>query len=282
MFTGPFYFGLIRKYVILTGTLFNQIRINRYSSSNILISSLRVPIMYGPKDKMLARVFQDPLIERPTAVIPLPVITFELGDMYYDGKRKLPTINKVVTKDSDPSKFKYQYNPTPYNIRFRVFIYAKNAEDGNKIIEQILPYFTPDWTTTVELVPELGINMDVPITLDSITYEDDYANGKLADRRSIVWTLNLTLKGYFYGPVRKSGIIKFVKVNFLIPEANDGEIAKVVGTTPVIERLTVQPGLTANGEPTTNIDLTVPYSDIEVDDDYDFITRILNTEQIND
>lgn len=202
-----------------------------------------------------------------------------MGRMSYDGSRKLPTINKSLVKDPlDANKLKYQYNPVPYNIDFKVFIYAKNAEDGSKIIEQILPYFTPDWTTTVSLIPELGINMDIPILLNNIQYSDTY-DGQFKERRAIIWTIDFTLKGYIYGPVKKGGLIKFVKSNFYIPSSElaiDG-----VGVTPISERVTAQPGLTAEGLPTSNIEETIPYSQIEIDDNYGYITMIYNEDEIN-
>ena len=135
MFGTPFYFSLIRKYVILVGTLFNNIRITKDNAAGTQISLIKVPITYAPKDKMLARVIQDTALDRQTATIPLPAISFEMGKMQYDAERKLPTINRVSVKDSTSSnKLKYQYNPVPYNINFQVNIYAKNAEDGTKII----------------------------------------------------------------------------------------------------------------------------------------------------
>lgn len=286
MFGAPFYFSLIRKYVILVGTLFNNIKITKTNSSNTEISLIRVPITYAPKDKMLARVIQDPAIERPTATLPLPAISFEMGRMTYDGSRKLNTIGRVSVKDADnASRFKYQYNPVPYNIEFKVYIYAKNAEDGTKIIEQILPYFTPDWTTTVSLIPEMNINLDIPVILNNIGYSDTY-DGEFKDRRAIIWTLDLVLKGYLYGPVRKSGIIKFVNANFYIPNVPDGQISTVVGNTAITEKVTIQPGLDANANPINyyggpnNTLGTIAYSSIEPDDNYGFITFIYNADEI--
>ena len=286
MFSTPFYFSLIRKYVILTGTLFNNIRITRTDKDGNQTSLLKVPITYAPKDKMLARVIQDTAIDRQTATIPLPAISFEMGRMQYDGTRKLNTIGRMSVKDADnASKFKYQYNPVPYNIEFKVYIYAKNAEDGTKIIEQILPYFTPDWTTTVNLIPEMNVTMDIPITLNNIGYSDNY-DGDFRERRAIIWTLDLVLKGYLYGPVRKSGIIKFVNANFYIPSVEDGKISTVVGSTPIAEKVTVQPGLASNGSPINyfgqpNTSLgTIPYTEIEIDDDFGYITQIYNTDEI--
>ena len=158
-----------------------------------------------------------------------------------------------------------------------MYIYAKNAEDGTKIIEQILPYFTPDWTTTIKLIPEMDIIMDIPVVLNNVSYEDKY-DGDYKERRSIIWTLDLLLKGYVYGPVRKSNVIKFTNTTFYMPNVPDGQLAMAVGNTPKSEHVTVQPGLTVTGQPTSNIQLTIPYSEIEADNDYGFVTQIYNEE----
>lgn len=282
MFGQTFYFSTIRKYVILVGTLFNDIRITKTDKNGNLISLVRVPITYSPKDKMLARVFQDPNIDRPSATAPLPMISFEMGKMSYDGTRKLHTVGRIAVKSDNPnekSKFKYQYNPVPYNIDFKVYVYTKNVEDGTKIVEQVLPYFTPDWTTRVKLIPEMEVIMDVPVVLNNISYSDNYA-GQFADARQIIWELDLTVKGYLYGPVKKTGIIKFANVNFYAPEVSDGHLPDAVGNTDPIYRTTVQPGLDANGHPVNwhgtanNNTGTIPYVEIEADDDYGYITQI--------
>lgn len=284
MFGSPFYFGLIRKYVILMGTLLNNIHITKTDKNGNVISLVKVPITYGPKDKMLARIIQDPALDKQSAIGPLPIISFEMGKMTYDGSRKLNTIGKSSVRLNDErSKFRYQYNPVPYNIEFKAYIYIKNTEDGTKIIEQILPYFTPDWTTTCSLIPEMEIKMDIPIILTNINYNDKY-DGEYKDRRMIIWELDFVCKGYFYGPVKKGGIIKFINLDFFIPQTQD--IADGIGVTPMAEKVTIQPGLDANGnpinyygQPNTNLG-TLPYNDIEVDDDYGFITMVYNTDEI--
>jgi hypothetical protein len=279
MFSNPFYYSLIRKYVILTGTLFNNINISRTDSSGNQTALIKVPITYAAKDKMLARVLGDPDIQLETAVTPLPLISFEMTNMFYDGDRKLNTIGRIATNDTNNNKLKYQYNPVPYNINFSVYIYAKNTEDGTKIIEQVLPFFTPDWTTTVNLIPEMSVTMDIPIILNRINYSDSY-DGDYKKRRAIIWELQLTLKGYLYGPVKKSNIIKFVETNLYKPKVEDGQLRSAVGNTGVVERVTIQPGLTANGQPTSNINLTVAYTEIDVNDDFGYITQILNQDEL--
>jgi hypothetical protein len=110
----------------------------------------------------------------------------------YDSSRKLNTIGRVASSDQSPNNLKYQYNPVAYNLGFVLHIYVKNVEDGTKIVEQILPYFTPDWTVTANLVPEMNIKMDVPVVLNDISVEDNY-DGDFKQRRALVWTLNFTL-----------------------------------------------------------------------------------------
>jgi len=259
--------------------LFNDIKITKSDSSGNQTALNSIPVTYGPKDKMLARVIQDPAIARQSATLTLPMISFEMGQIKYDGSRKLNTIGKSSVKNADNNKMNYQYNPVPYNFDFKVYIYAKNAEDGTKIIEQILPYFTPDWTTSVKLIPDMEINMDIPIILNNISYSDNY-DGDFKNRRAIIWTLDLILKGYIYGPVRKAGVIKFVETNFYIPEVADGKLADAVGVTAISERVTVQPGLTVGGQPTSNISNTIPYREINVNDDYGFITQIFNEDEL--
>tara|TARA_R110000868_G_scaffold308586_1_gene570061 strand:- start:411 stop:1250 length:840 start_codon:yes stop_codon:yes gene_type:complete len=273
MFGHTFYFSTIKKYVTLFGTLFNDIHITRTNSSNVTVALLKIPLAYAAKEKVLARVDADPNIDRQAAIV-LPRMSFEMTDMRYDSSRKLNTIGRSVVKDADStSKLKYQYNPVPYNLSFRLYVYVKNAEDGTKIVEQILPFFTPDWTTTVQLIPEMGINMDIPVVLESINIEDTY-DGDFDKRRVLIWTLDFTLKGYIYGPVKKSGIIKFANTNFYIPQVEDGQLASAVGITTPSERITVRPGLLANGSPTSNATSSIPLSEIEANDDFGYCVSI--------
>ena len=272
--TTPFYFNLIRKYVITFGTLFNNIYITRSDASGNTLDYMRVPVIYGPKDKALSRVVQDPNIDRPTAVFPLPMMSFEISGFRYDAARKLQTINRSAYNDpDDKTKRRYQWNPVPYNIDFELNILVKNAEDGTKIVEQILPYFTPDWTVTALLIPEMDIKHDIPIVLNNVNLDDVY-DGDFTNRRSMVWTLTFTLKGYMYGPVKTTKIIKYANTQFFAPRGIE-DLRDAVGNTEVAAYTTIQPGLLANGSPTSNGSLSIPVDEIVATDDYGFvITRV--------
>lgn len=266
MFTSnPFYFNLIRKYIIAFGTLFNNIYISKDDKNGSEVARIKVPITYGPKDKALTRVFQDPNIDRPTATFPLPMMSFEITGFDYDGSRKLSTVTKNVYNNSvDDNKRNYQYVPVPYNISFQLSILVKNAEDGTKIVEQILPYFTPDWTVTALLIPEMNIKHDIPIILNRVNLDDVY-EGEFTVRKTMVWTLDFTLKGYLYGPVKTSKIIKYA-----ITPLYD----KIDREADPVAQINIQPGLLANGSPTSNASLSIPVNEILATDDFGFVITI--------
>jgi hypothetical protein len=166
----------------------------------------------------------------------------------------------------------YQYNPVPYDIEFSLYIMVKNQEDGTRIVEQILPFFTPDFTATLNVNPQMGVKYDVPLVLNSIMQQDTY-EGAFVERRAIIWTLNFTMKAWMFGPVRSGSIIKSAEPNIIAPPGNITIEEAYEGTTnvnPIIE-ITVKPGLTANGQPTSNPTLSITPDMISSNDNYGFI-----------
>jgi hypothetical protein len=149
---------------------------------------------------------------------------------------------------------------------------VKNTEDGTMIVEQILPFFTPEWTTTVRMVDEPEIILDIPLYLTNVALEDTY-EGDFNERKAIIWTLDFTMKGFFFGPTKKTGVIKLANVNFYDSTLYD-DIADAKGNASVTSRITIYPGLTANGEPTTDSSNTVPYSEISSTDNWDYIIEL--------
>lgn len=263
MFKETFYHGHLRKYTVLFGTLFNNIYINRVDSDNDQISTIKVPISYSPKDKMIARVDADPELNKPVAIV-LPRMGFEITSLNYAPERKLATTKRFNIKQhaNIPDNLKYIYNPVPYDINFSLYIAVKNTEDGTRILEQILPYFTPDWTTTINLIPELDIKLDIPLVMINVTSEDMY-DGNYIERRVLVWSLDFQMKGYLFGPIKKSGVITLATTNFFTDEKDVANVAA--------ETITIKPGLTANGQPTTNASNSLERSEISSNSNYDYI-----------
>lgn len=259
----------IRKYVILFGTLFDSIYINRKNNSGETVQTLKIPLNYGPKEKFLARLNSDSTLNQSTAVT-LPRMAFDMTTMNYAAERKPNTINRLTKAyAADNNKVSYQYAPVPYDFTFSLYIMVKNADDGTQIVEQILPYFTPEWTATVNLVPTIDGKYDIPIILNDVSMEDTY-EGNFETRRAIIYTLTFTMKGWLFGPTKTSDIIKEIDVDIRIPNTSTLPIVAntAVGNSVVI---TVTPGLTANGDPTSNAAASVASNEIAVTDNYGFI-----------
>lgn len=264
-----FYHGSIRKYVTLFGTLFNDIYINRRDSSQNVINTTKVPLMYAPREKVLARLEGDPALNKSVATV-LPRMSFEISTMSYAPQRKLPSVNRRSKTSNTDDSLKYQYNPVPYDISFSLYVMVKNQEDGTQILEQILPYFTPELTTTINIIPEMDIMLDVPLVLLNVTPQDMY-EGNFEERRVITWTLDFMMKGYFYGPVRESKIINLVDVNFFETSGFEDVDAAVGNIADPKDSVRITPGLDANGNPTSNSSLTVPRNEISANDNYGYI-----------
>ena len=194
MFGTYFYHQTSRKMVVGFGTLFNSLEVQRTNSSDEVTEVIKIPLSYGPKDKMLTRISADPSLN-PKVALTVPRMGFELTSMTYDGTRKLNTMNRNVKKGT--TGLKKQFNGVPYNWEFSLYIFVKNAEDGTQILEQILPFFTPDFTFSMTLISSMSIKHDIPLILNSVTSEDTY-EGDFATRRSIIWTLSFTMKGFLY------------------------------------------------------------------------------------
>ena len=197
MFGTYFYHQTSRKMVVAFGSLFNNIEVRRTDSNDAVTEVIKIPLSYGPKDKMLVRISQDPSLN-PKVALTVPRMGFELTSMTYDGARKLNTMGRNVKKGT--TGLKKQYNPVPYNWDFSLYVFVKNAEDGTQILEQILPFFTPDFTVTMTLISGMTVKMDIPLVLNSVTSEDSY-EGDFASRRSIIWTLSFLMKGFLYPSV---------------------------------------------------------------------------------
>ena len=217
-----FYHQTIRKYVSLFGTLFNDINIEKKDSGGNVLSRQKVPIAYGPKQKFLTRINQDASLDRQVA-IQLPRLGFEMTGMAYDPVRKLNTIGSLRHKESvnGERNVKKMFNPSPYIFDFSLYAFVVNAEDCTQILVQILPFFTPEFNVTLNIITDMGLSKDIPIIIQSATSEDSY-EGEFSARRTIIWTISFMLKGFIYPDIKSSqSIIKTIEVAFKeVAEAN--------------------------------------------------------------
>ena len=231
-----FYHETIRNIVVGFGTIFNNIQLVRKDNSGVIQQTMKVPLAYGPRQKFIVRLNDDADLSKAASVT-LPRIGFEITGLTYDSARKLNRVQKFKKVKGDKSEqLDTQYMPVPYNIGFQLYILAKQSDDALQVIEQILPYFQPDYTITLNDNPNMDVKKDIPVILNSISYEDDY-QGDFTTRRAIIYTLDFTCKFYLYGPITSSKVIKTVQVD---------QYADLPDTSPKREqRLTITPDPTS-------------------------------------
>ena len=207
-----FYHETIRKIVISFGSMFNDIQLVRKDNSGTIIQTMKVPLAYGPREKFLVRLREDADLTKQVAIT-LPRIGFEIKNLAYDATRKMSRVQRFKkVKGANTKQLDTQYMPVPYNLEFELYIMAKQSDDSLQIVEQILPYFQPDYALTINDMSDMGITRDVPIVLNSIAYEDSY-DGDFTTRRALIYTLSFTTKFYLYGPVTSAKVIKTVQVD---------------------------------------------------------------------
>ena len=207
-----FYHETIRKVIISFGTVFNSISLVRKDNSGTITQTMKVPLAYGPREKFLIRLREDADLTKQVAIT-LPRIGFEIKNLEYDSSRKLSRVQKFKqVKGANTKQLDTQYMPVPYNLELELYIMAKQSDDALQIVEQILPYFQPDYTLTINDMADMAIKRDIPIILNSIGYEDSY-DGDFTSRRALIYTLSFTAKFYLYGPVTSSKVIKTVQID---------------------------------------------------------------------
>ena len=216
MFGTHFYNEGMRRLTIAFGQIFNNIVVQTKDANGSVVKRFTVPLAYAPKEKFIVRLTQQgDLMDKQIATV-LPRMGFEISGIEYDPSRKLNKLQKFRKPKTDGStsdqtnKMDFNYSPVPYNITYKLFIFTATAENGLQIVEQIVPYFQPDYTVTINMVPDLGIKRDVPIIIGDIQYEDSY-DGNFETRRAVIYTMTFTAKTYLYGPATAGGIVRKVQ-----------------------------------------------------------------------
>ena len=220
-----FYHRTIRKMVVVFGTLFNDLEIVRYTQAGVPKEKWKVPLTYSPKERFLTAITSDPNLVKSINTV-VPRMSFNLDSMEYDVNRKQVSTLRNFAQNDDTS-VSTQFVPIPYNYQFSLSIYVRNTEDGTQILEQILPFFTPDFNVTVDFIPEMDQKYNVPIILDSVASTVEYEGGMNdGSTRLILWDLTFTAKSYIWPPVKSGKYIKTANTNSFI-DLTSKEIQKV-------------------------------------------------------
>jgi hypothetical protein len=206
------YNHIIRKLTVGFGDLFSNITLVRYNPDLTEAERFIVPIAYTPKELYVQRIEADYNLDKKVQMT-LPRLSYELKGMSYDATRKQITNTKNAFNTN--SGVVAQYNPVPYNFDYSLYLYTRNIEDAHQIIEHILPYFTPDYTIKLNLIPELGIVKEVPVVLNTTNFDITYEGPRDSDTRTIIWTLDFTVKGFIFGATTTPKLIKTSITNIL-------------------------------------------------------------------
>lgn len=210
MFGSPFYHSHIRNTIVAFGNLFSNIKIARMNrNTDTIVQTLHVPIAYSQKEKWIQQIDQNPK-DTNGVYATIPRLGFEILGYNYDSERKLGRMNKL-TCPTDTGR-NVLYTPVPYNLDISLYFVTKNQEDALQILEQILPTFTPEYTISIQAIPELGINQDIPFILNSVDVQDDY-EGDFETRRFVIHTLSFTAKLNLFGGISEKGVITDVEAN---------------------------------------------------------------------
>tara|TARA_B100000427_G_scaffold87119_1_gene71622 strand:+ start:16 stop:819 length:804 start_codon:yes stop_codon:yes gene_type:complete len=236
-----YYHEIIRKTIIGFGTLFNNIHVRHETQEGVLAQEMKVPLAYGPSQKFLARLEQQPDLNKMVAIT-LPRMSFEMTNIEYDSTRKSGITQTFKAIGKSKGDMKKVYMPVPYNIGFELSIMCKLNDDALQIVEQILPYFQPSFNLTVDLVQSIGEKRDIPIVLNNISFQDDY-EGDYATRRALIYTLRFSAKTYLFGPVAETseGLIKKVQIDTAM-DTNTATAKREMRYTVEPDPITANPG----------------------------------------
>lgn len=202
----------IRKLVVAFGSLFNNIKIDQKNKDGYDVE-FTVPLTYAPKEKYIKRLTSPSSISDRTRVeISVPQMAFEMTNMVYDPSRKMNKLNKKRSSDNA----EYSYAEVPYNFIFGLYAYTRNIEENLQIIEQILPYFSPEFVVSLNM-SYVHDKVDVPIVLTQSVLTQEY-EGDFSTRRMVISDFTFKAKSYVYGRHREYLPIEEFSASFNISD----------------------------------------------------------------
>ena len=268
-----FYHSTTRKFVIMFGNIFNEIYVTRLAADKTELQQIKIPITYAPKQKWYA-LMKDHPADNPVVKIQLPRMGFICEGFTVDQDRKNNAVHKLVSIVDDGNKVLSQFMPVAVKFKFQLYVMSVNTDDVFQIVEQIVPFFNPDFNTTLDLIPGSAYKYDARVNMLDAPTMDDVYDGDFKERRVLTATFDFEIDGWIFGPIQKSGVIKRVQVDFHSVPGLGPITSEEMTTNGRVARIVVIPGLTADGQPTSDPNLTIPYQDINKEDDYGFITSI--------
>lgn len=224
MFGDPFYHKSTRRAAIAFGVLFDNIFIVRENQAEQEQNRLKVPLGYHDKKAwhQILRQFSDRNEETTSIQGYFPKMGYEISDIAPIRETQVASNQYVYETSSDGTTKRYLYS-SKYRLTFQLTIVTKNQTDMYKILEQILPYFSPSISVSLKPSRHLDVVNDMVFTLDDIS-KDDELEGQMENLNLQLVTryLTFTTDIPYYGPIETAnGIIKTANVRFI--DGNSGK-----------------------------------------------------------
>lgn len=232
LMSNHFYHSITKKAVIAFGSLFNDMYVSRYNSDGSEKERVKVPLFYMTKQKFLTRILANPDLLGSVSYS-IPAMSFEFNLFSFDASRKNDTFQKTLYKKTN-GDYLFRYGRTPYNVTFVLNVFSKNTEDVLQILEQILPWFNPEYSVNIKMLDPTDMSVDVPFVIQNINYDENVEETDLpeSDRKLANLTIEFTCKLFYYGPLQKldaaaTGATQGIGDSY-VPK---GMIGKVITTT---------------------------------------------------
>lgn len=209
-----YYDHQLLRYIIQFMAIFSNMRVKVGAGATLPPRLIKVPILYGSRDRVVAAIKGDNTQNKPVRVPTMSAIIRNM-EMAPDlrkgiGQTRRKTVMPLGQVFPDGVQVIHQMMPVPYRARFELGVYASNTDQHFQMMEQILTLFDPivqiqigddpfDWTilSTVEL--------------KNINWEENFPSGP--DQRVIQSTLEFEVPVYLSPPAEfKKNYIADIKV----------------------------------------------------------------------
>lgn len=211
-----YYFqGQIEKYMVQFMAIFGGLKVSTGSNSyNSEPDFIRVPIVHGSKDRVVAHILAD---NTPNTPVKLPTMAAHITgvEMATDRMKGQGTTHthRVFPRGGvfpDDLKTVTKLMPVPYRFMVEVNIMASNLSQKYEMLEQIFLMFRPEIQFNTSDDPNDWTALNY-VRLNDTTFEENYPPG--SDPRILSTTLNFQFLAWISAPVDvRDNIIQKIKV----------------------------------------------------------------------
>lgn len=202
------YHKSIKKVISVFGSLFSDISITSGTGDVI-----KVPIHFSQKQKFIEALFNNEDVRNMHVDITTPALGFEIVNYLYNPEQMSNPMNIQHQKISaDNQSIDFMFSSVPYTIGIELYAMTNTLDEAYQIIEQIIPFFTPQLTVTIKDLDLYSLNTNITFDLNAISQDVQYET-TFDERRSIMINFSFSAHTKFHSNPRSIERIKDVIVN---------------------------------------------------------------------